>query len=49
MYFELKDLSLAIDSWQKSLESDKEGKVITRQKVEEMIKKAKKRVKYENR
>jgi tetratricopeptide (TPR) repeat protein len=49
MYVELKDLSLAIDSWQKALDYDKEGKVVNRKKVEEMIKKAKKRTKYENR
>jgi tetratricopeptide (TPR) repeat protein len=43
MYSESKDFQVAIEAWQKSLELDKEGKVINRKKVEEMIKKAKKR------
>jgi tetratricopeptide (TPR) repeat protein len=43
MYSESKDFQVAIESWQKSLDLDKEGKVINRKKVEEMIKKAKKK------
>lgn len=43
MYSESRDFQFAIEAWQKSLELDKEGKVINRKKVEEMIKKAKKR------
>lgn len=40
---ELKEFQRAIESWQKSLELDKEGKLIDRKKVEEFIRKAKKR------
>jgi tetratricopeptide (TPR) repeat protein len=44
MYVELKDPNLAVESWQKSLDLDKDGKLINRKKVQEMIKKAKKKV-----
>jgi tetratricopeptide (TPR) repeat protein len=43
MYSESKDFQVAIEAWQKALDLDKEGKVINRKKVGEMIKKAKKR------
>jgi tetratricopeptide (TPR) repeat protein len=43
VFVEIKDFQLAIESWQKALDLDREGRYIVRKKIEEKIKKAKKR------